>query len=133
MKTKNIQDVVAERVEELYKKWDSYDEPENDQYGFMAQDGRVRVEFVADWLTTTLTQLVKEVEAGERNRILSKLEDADFRGIGAKMEWLGKPLVGYTAITNKAFKILQEFYAEAETTPPTSDEEKVHGVIIGNE
>lgn len=51
----------------------------------------------------------------ERERLLAKLKTADFRGVEANMEWLGKPLEGYTAITYEAFVVIQKLYSELET------------------
>lgn len=52
MTNKNIEDVVAEKVDEFWSKFSMYD------LGYKSEGDQVE-----DWLRTTLTQRVKEVEA----------------------------------------------------------------------
>lgn len=59
------QDVVAEMVEEFKKKYKSVE-----RYLRIGQE-----DLLCDWLTTTLTQLVKEVEAGVTHSTLQQIMD----------------------------------------------------------
>lgn len=53
--------------------------------------------------------------SGQRNNtiklniLLSKLKRIETRGIKAKMEWLGKPLERYTAISDEFFDALRDY------------------------
>lgn len=62
MTTKNIQDVVAELEKRYVKNVESEDDG-------MSRYHWAELKEYTDWLTTTLTQLVKEVKEGEREEL----------------------------------------------------------------
>ena len=92
MTTKNIQDVVAEKVEEFRSvsqrkigEGDIGDMPYTDYEYYFTQEQ-------IDWLTTTLTQLVKEVGAGEEKNIISILENAGYVNVKETLYYHKKPM-----------------------------------------
>ena len=94
-----VQDVVAERVEELFQHYDDIDCAET-------VDQRITAKEKAElWLTNTLTQLVKEVEAGEEKNIISILENAGYVNVKETLYYHKKPM----------------FVVDKNITPPTSD------------
>ena len=71
MTTKNIQDVVAELKKEFIETQCEEMEGEEDLCEVYENDG----ELVADWWVEKITQLVKEVKAGERKRLENEFGD----------------------------------------------------------
>lgn len=74
MTTKNIQDVVAEKVEEYRELMKVHQSNMQVVEVLDKPQVEIRIPFLEDWLTTTLTQLVKEVEERERDRIKIEFE-----------------------------------------------------------
>lgn len=131
MKTKNIKDVVAEKVEKLLEKL-SYGGRKN------LLDDTMGMDTARETLTTTLTQLVKEVEAGERvvsRELYEALEmmfeqycpngDHKFMTAGETAEELLEKYLHLKCdcgdSPNQQEQDGHTRYCEALNTPPTSD------------
>lgn len=121
MKTKNIQDVVAERVEEFDDKFRWLDDLEVSATGmsYANKSAYGTLDEVKDWLTTTLTQLVKEVEAGEQQRVMDMVRYYSKDAWSQVWDCINAGVEPYNWDN-----MTDEEKRKTLTTPPISDEEK---------
>ena len=111
MTNKNIQDVVAELKTEFIETQCKEMEGEEDLCEVYENDG----ELVADWWVEKITQLVKEVEAGERERIIKVV-----MGMTDDVQKYWNEDAWESYFEDRGYKYGPKGFIEA-LTPPTSD------------